>query len=73
MSGVRNPLAHEVSIHARVERATHSQRNLISKKVKVSIHARVERATTQNLKIDANLRVSIHARVERATLSVKVN
>ena len=55
-----------VSIHARVERATLALSNLIAK-LAVSIHARVERATTLSSGDNVIGPVSIHARVERAT------
>ena len=55
-----------VSIHARVERATVDEAHLI-KTEEVSIHARVERATIFLRKKKFFSLVSIHARVERAT------
>ena len=56
----------EVSIHARVERATFENCKR-RKMTMVSIHARVERATIiYRLRVKSPV-VSIHARVERAT------
>ena len=56
----------EVSIHARVERATGKKRRRTGAKI-VSIHARVERATSVQNPSERIRLVSIHARVERAT------
>ena len=56
----------DVSIHARVERAT-VRLTLFSRRTRVSIHARVERATDDFDEDFDEFDVSIHARVERAT------
>ena len=56
----------EVSIHARVERATAFLFDSYLTAL-VSIHARVERATSLFRFFTIGTRVSIHARVERAT------
>ncbi len=56
----------EVSIHARVKRATDQHGHTVGF-ARVSIHARVKRATGGDVHTDAMARVSIHARVKRAT------
>ena len=58
--------SNDVSIHARVERAT-ALIVRVKADTEVSIHARVERATRNGVQIHESLVVSIHARVERAT------
>ena len=56
-----------VSIHARVKRATIRKVKEVENE-KVSIHARVKRATWNRKSYLNRYSVSIHARVKRATL-----
>ncbi len=63
------PEVGDVSIHARVKRATGVMRENSSAR-HVSIHARVKRATANDALSPLRIAVSIHARVKRATSGI---